>query len=104
MHAFSGNKFTSSVFRDIKVHCWKIKKISVEFEEAFKLLGGFKGSHETLLECLEKYFCKLYGFGDTSFNRVRFKVFEEKYQKDNKIVDILLLPPCCLLLDFTFYA
>ena len=71
-------------------------KTSDEFEEAFKLLGNSKGCHDTLLECLKKYVCKLYGFSDTSVNRVRFEIFEKKkYQKDNKIVDIWLLPPCC---------
>ena len=48
-----------------------------EFKEAFKLLGNCKGCHDTLLECLENV-CKLYGFSDTSVNRVCFKIFEKK--------------------------
>ena len=59
MHAFSGNGFMSSFFRKSKVHCWEIMKTSDEFEEAFELLGNSKGCHDTLLECLEKYICKL---------------------------------------------
>ena len=43
-------------------------KTSDEFEETFKLMENSKGCHETLLECLEKYVCKLYGFSDTSVN------------------------------------
>ena len=43
-------------------------KTSDEFEETFKFLENSKGCHETLLECLEKYVCKLYGFSDTSVN------------------------------------
>ena len=59
-------------------------------------MGNSKGCHDTLLlECLEKYVWKLYGFSDTSVNRVRFKTLEKKYKKDNKIVEISLLPPCC---------
>ena len=59
MHAFSGNGFMSSFFRKSKVHCWEIMKTSDEFEEAFELLGNSKGCHDTLLQCLEKYICKL---------------------------------------------
>ena len=95
MHAFSGNGFMSSFFRKSKVHCWKIMKTSDEFEEAFKLLGNSKGCLDTLLDCLEKYASKMYDFSDTGVNRVRFKIFEKKYQEDNKIVDISLLPPFC---------
>ena len=58
-------------------------------------MGNSKECHDTLLECLAKYVCKLYGFSNANVNRVRFKIFEKKYQKDNKIVDISLLPPCC---------
>ena len=105
MHAFSGNDFMSSFFRKSKVHCWKIMKTSDEFEEAFKLLGNSKGCHDTLLECLKKYVCKLYGFSDTSVNRVRFKIFEKKNTK--KITKLLIYGYChhvAVLLDFTFYA
>ena len=76
-----------------------------EFEEAFKLLGNSKGCHDTLLECLKKYVCKLYGFSDTSVNRVRFKIFEKKNTK--KITKLLIYGYChhvAVLLDFTFYA
>ena len=70
-------------------------KTSDEFEETFKFLENSKGCHEILLECLEKYVCKLYGFIDTSVNHERFKIFLKKYQKDNRIVDISLLPRYC---------
>ena len=48
-----------------------------------------------MTQCLAKYVCKLYGLSDTTVNRVRFKIVEKKYQNDNKIVDISLLPPYC---------
>ena len=95
MYTFSGNGFLSSFFRKSKFHCWKIMKTSDEFEGVFKLLGNSKGCHDTLLECFEKCVCKLYGFSDKSVNWVCFKIFEKKYQKDIKIVNISLLPPCC---------
>ena len=78
MDTFSGNDFMSSFFCKSKVYCWKIMKTFDEFKEAFKLLGNCKGCHDTLLECLENNVCKLYGFSDTSVNRVCFKIFEKK--------------------------
>ena len=43
-------------------------KTSDEFEGVFKLLGNSKECHDTLLECLEKCVCELYGFSDKSVN------------------------------------
>ena len=43
---------------------------------------------------IEEFTCLLYGFKDNSMDVVRHKIFENKYSKDGKVVDLSLLPTC----------
>ena len=36
----------------------------------------------------------LYGFKQKDVNEVRFKLFETKYEKQSKVIDLSTLPPC----------
>ena len=57
-------------------------------------------SDNTLIN-LEKFVRFLYGDQRTeAVNQVRYKVFVQKIQKDGKVVDLSLLPPCKCNLQF----
>ena len=43
---------------------------------------------------LEEYVCQLYGYRNKSTNSVRFRIYEKKYNKENKVIDMATLPPC----------
>ena len=50
---------------------------------------------DATLEALEHFVCALYGYpSQKSINVVRAKLFEKKYTKEGKMVDMALLPPC----------
>ena len=49
---------------------------------------------------LEEFTCLLYGLRDNSVDVVRHKILEKKYSKDDKVVELALLPPCRLVLLF----
>ena len=43
---------------------------------------------------LEEFVCFLYGAKTKDINRVRWKIFDKKLQKEHKVTDLALLPPC----------
>ena len=43
---------------------------------------------------LEEYTCCLYGSNSKHINKLRFQRFTQKYERQEKYVDLALLPPC----------
>ena len=95
MHAFTGNDYVSSFLRKGKQVCWKLIKDSAEFLQIFGELGSQDSVSESTAAGLEKFVCSLYGEKRlSSVNRVRKIIFWRSYSRDNKVIDLSLLPPC----------
>ena len=53
------------------------------------------------LKCLlEEYVCSLYGKKKLSVSEVRFYILQKKRERENKLIDISLIPPCKSSLRF----
>jgi len=46
------------------------------------------------LETLEKFLCRLYNSRKFTVNQVRYELFQKKYTRESKVIDLTLLPPC----------
>ena len=91
MHAFSGNDFVSSFFRMGKQAVWK----AILKNDAFASFGDEIAPSDGVVEELDKFVCCFYGHPHLkSVNDARRKVFWQKFNKDKKIVDLSLMPPC----------
>ena len=96
MHAFTGNDYVSSFLRRGKQMCWNHVKADPQHLELFGNLGEEIQASEEVLLSLEKFVCKMYGEKSmTDVNTTRSKIFWKKLKKDDKVVDLSLLPPCC---------
>ena len=96
-HSFTGNDYVSSFFKKGKQLCWKALKKNQNFVEVFSLLGkNWSGDvDDGIMPVLEQYVCTIYGYPrEKSVNVVRSKLFEKKYAKRIKVIDMALLPPC----------
>ena len=93
-HAFTGNDYVSSFFRKGKETCFKVLEANPKFRSAFAHLGALWNMEDRLISNLEEYVCKLYGFSSTSINKVRYDLFNRKYKRENKSIDMSALPPC----------
>jgi len=95
-HAFTGNDYiSSSFFKEGKSTCFNKMKKNRNFVEAFRRLGESWDLEEETQNYLERFVCALYGYAkETSVNVVRAKMFEKKYTKSGKIIDMAMLPPC----------
>ena len=72
-------------------------KKNQNFVDAFNQLGeSFNiDTNDTVIATLEKYTCVIYGYPrEASVNAVRTKLFERKYAKEDKVINMSLLPPC----------
>ena len=94
LHAFTGNDYLSSFFRKGKEKRWKLMQKYEEFEVYFTKLGSEPNLSEDLFESLEEYTALLYGVKSKSINEARWKIFEKKHKRHNKIIDLSLLPLC----------
>ena len=95
MHAFSGNDYVSSFFRKGKLAVWKTVTKNNAFVELFSSLGTEVTVSEELVRRLEWFVCSLYGYPRIqSVNEARRKVFWDRFHKENKIIDLSLMPPC----------
>ena len=66
-----------------------------EFIDAFAGLGRSATPSESQTRISEKFVCSLYGNQCvTSVNELRYKMFMQRFEKDNKITDLSLFPPC----------
>ena len=95
MHAFFGNDYVSSFFRKGKLAVWKTVTKNNAFVELFSSLGTEVTVSEELVRRLEWFVRSLYGYPRIqSVNEARRKVFWDRFHKENKIIDLSLMPPC----------
>lgn len=94
LHAFSGNDYNSSFFRKGKEKHWNLMRKNSKFMTAFQTLGSSLQLSDTILEDLEEFVCHLYGWKVKNLNEARWKAFRSKVNKEHKVTDIALLPPC----------
>ena len=97
-HAFTGNDYVSSFIRKGKEKCWKLLEKSRKFQLAFTDLGENWTVADELYMMLKEYVCQLYGYRSKSTDSVRYKIYNKKYTKENKIIDMAALPPCSSVL------
>ena len=64
------------------------------FLPAFKDLGSTWELSEETFKLLEEYVCVLYGCRKKNVNQARYYLFQRKYRRDEKIIDLSILPPC----------
>ena len=93
-HAFTGNDYVSSFYNKGKTLCWKVLEKNPKFREAFQDLGSTWELDDKTFDLLNEYVCKLYGYQKKNVNQVRYHLFQKKYEKEEKIIDISMLPPC----------
>ena len=93
-HAFTGNDYVSSFFRKGESECWKVLQKNNRFVNMFTLLGQEWDLDEQIFVDLEEYVCHVYGYRQKDVNDVRNKLFDKKYVRQGKAIDISLLPPC----------
>ena len=94
MHAFSGNDYVSSFFSKEKVAFWKAMLKRQEFIRLFIELGNSPQVPDHIFLGLERFVCALYGDQRTSVNELRNKIFLQNFEREKKIIDLSLLPPC----------
>ena len=93
-HAFTGNDYISSFFKKRKSVCWKAMNKNQIFVEAFRQFWDSWYLSDDITTVLEHFTCALYGYPrERSINEVRTKLFEKKYVKNGKVIDMALLPP-----------
>ena len=65
-----------------------------EFIDAFRLLAEELELNAELIAALEIFVCHWHGYKDTDINKIQKKMFDKKYVKEEKAMDLPLLPPC----------
>ena len=85
----------SSFFWKDKSAFWKLGLKKREFLQLFGKLGLEFRVNQQLFDRLETFVCFLYGFPKKStVNDVRKSIFWTKFDKEKKVVDLSVLPPC----------
>ena len=93
-HAFTGNDYVSAFFRKGKNKCWQLMISNEEYIKAFTELGDEWDVSAETFNVLEKFVCRLYQSRKREVNLARHELFLKKYTKENKVIDLALLPPC----------
>ena len=84
----------SSFYRKGKAACWKILEKNPKFLKAFQDLGSNWELTDETFELLEEYICVLYGSRKKDVNQVHHDLFQKKHVKEEKVIDLSMLPPC----------
>ena len=66
----------------------------VKFQETLTSLGSTWEVTPEMFTTIQGFICAIYGSIKKTINEVRFKLFDQKCQNQNKIVDMSTLPPC----------
>ena len=88
LHAFSKNDYVRSFFKKGKNQFWKLLEKFEKFHDCFSNLGVQYEMSEELFKQLEEFVCYLYGMRIKSVNEVRWRLFEKKHKRENKIADL----------------
>ena len=68
---------------------------NLDYISAFSALGRSKFVDKEVEEHIERYVCNLYGRPKLhSVNKTRLTFFWDKHNKQNKIIEMCMLPPC----------
>ena len=95
LHAFSGNDYVSSFFRKGKKAFWKVMQKDQKYIRLFAELGNYSEVPVHVSNGLEEFVCDLYGHARiSSVNKLRHKIFWQKLEKENKVIDLSFMPPC----------
>ena len=97
IHSFTGNDYASSFFRRSKRGCWNIIKINPKFFNTFSQLGSTWLPSDQVQKELEEFVCLLYGSKRSKIrtvNEMRHRLYKQKFEVKNKVIDLSLLPPC----------
>lgn len=95
LHAFTGNDYVASFLRKGKPFCWKQVSKDPEFLDIFCRLGMEMHVPEEMFIAMERFVCFLYGEKKIEHvNEARSAIFWKKMNKERKVADLSLLPPC----------
>ena len=101
LYSFTGNDYVSSILRRGKQLCWKHVKKNSAFLDLYATLGNGQCITSDPLAGLEHFVCTIFGRRQPhSVNEARQEIFWEKLEKDAKVIDLCLLPPCQTSLEF----
>ena len=78
--------------------CWKAMVKQNRLVMVCQHLANSWGLSEETVNSFEEYICHLYGKKSTSVSKVRFEKFQTTCKVQNKIPDLLIVPPCKQLL------
>ena len=84
----------------VKKRCFGVLEKKVKFQEAQTSLSNTWEVTPEMFTAIQGFIFAIYGFTKKTINKVRFDLFYQKYQNQNKIVDISTLPPCRRVLFF----
>ena len=65
-----------------------------EFIKTFRLLREAWELNAELIVALESFICHLYRYKDKDINKFRQKMFDKTFVKEEKVIDLSLLPLC----------
>ena len=95
MHRLVKITFFVFVFSEGKEKKWKTLIKYPEYKETFANLGKREDSQEEIFRELESSACKVYGFkSSTLLNYERKCTFLSMYEKEEKSLDLCMLPLC----------
>ena len=77
----------------VKKKCFVVLEKKIKFQEALTSLGNTWEVTPEMFTAVQGFICAIYG-STKNINEVRFDLFYQKYQNQNKIVDMSTLPPC----------
>ena len=101
LHAFSGNDYVSSFYKQGKKKMWSKVKKNDSYLELFENYGSSDRLSVQDNNRLEKFVCDLYGFPkDDSVDVVRKKLYIRKSSKVGKSIELASLPPCKRNLEY----
>ena len=65
----------------------------LKVQNAFSILVENWKVTNYLFIMLEEFICQLYGYQNKSTDRVHFQIYDKKYTKENKVIDIASCSP-----------
>ena len=74
--------------------CWKLIEKSRKVADMFVRLGEEWIIDADLMRQLEEYVCSLFSKGKKHLNMLRYEILKNMYEKQGKIQNLSLLPPC----------
>jgi hypothetical protein len=96
---YASDDYVSSFFKKGKDKCWKLLEKNEKFETCFANFGVEPVLQENNFQILQEFVSLLNGVKAKYVDEARWKIFQKKNQRENKITDLSLLPPCTAVLQ-----